>query len=257
MNQKTERPKILVSIVERGKGKELAKLYLQNSVAFHYHTIGHGTATSEIMDILGLDSKDKDILLSFAPESIINELVYRMSDELRGAVDTKGILFDLPLTGMSSIIVAGLNLPLQRNEKKAPGPVINPAGIADALLEKAFTDEEDKNNDSGKGEPIMTSENKHSLILISVNQGYTETVLDTARGLGARGGTILRARWSGGKALEKYHGISLQPEKEIIIIVVPNEIRNRIMDAVNEQHGIRTEAQAVVCSMNVDHFAPI
>ncbi|MEZ3502802.1 MAG: hypothetical protein K1W25_04985 [Lachnospiraceae bacterium] len=42
-----------------------------------------------------------------------------------------------------------------------------------------------------------------------------------------------------------------------IFIVVPNELRNGIMDAVNKEHGIRTEAQAVVCSMKVDHFAPI
>lgn len=103
----------------------------------------------------------------------------------------------------------------------------------------------------------MPPENKHSLILISVNQGYSENVLDTARSLGARGGTILRARWSGAKALEKYHGISLQEEKEIIAIIVPNDIRNPIMDAVNEKHGLKTEAQAIVCSMKVDHFAPI
>lgn len=249
MNQKTERPKILFSIVERGKGKEIVKLYNSADVRFHYQTIGHGTATSEIMDILGLDSKDKDIVISFAAESLINQLVYRMSDELRGAVDTKGVLFDLPLTAMNNLIVAVLNIPLQK-EKKNPGP-----GIADTLLEKAFMDEEQK--ESGKEEPDMSSENKHSLILISVNQGYSENVLDTAKSLGARGGTILRGRWSGGKALEKYQGISLQTEKELIIIIVPNDIRNQIMDAINEQHGIRTEAQAIVCSMKVDHFAPI
>ncbi|MCI9009329.1 MAG: DUF1538 family protein [Lachnospiraceae bacterium] len=28
-------------------------------------------------------------------------------------------------------------------------------------------------------------------------------------------------------------------------------------DAVNQKHGPKTEAQAIVCSMNVDHFAPI
>ena len=103
----------------------------------------------------------------------------------------------------------------------------------------------------------MSSENKHTLILISVNQGYTETVLKTARSLGARGGTILRARWSGVKALETYHGISHQTEKEIIAIIVPNDLRNKIMDAVNEKHGLKTEAQAIVCRMKVDHFAPI
>lgn len=249
MNQKTERPKILFSIVERGKGKEIVKLYNSADVKFHYQTIGHGTATSEIMDILGLDSKDKDIIISFAAESRVNHLVYRMSDELRGAVDTKGVLFDLPVTGMSNMIVALLNIPPQ-NEKKNAGP-----GIADVLLEKAFMGEEQK--DSGKEKPDMSSENKHSLILISVNQGYSDNVLDTAKSLGARGGTILRGRWNGGKDLEKYQGISLQAEKELIIIIVPNEIRNQIMDAINAQHGLQTKAQAIVCSMKVDHFMPI
>lgn len=249
MNQRTERPKLLVTIVERGKGKEIIKLYNAENVRFHYQTIGHGTATSEIMDILGLDSRDKDIVLSCAAQSLVDQLVYRMSDELRGTVDTKGILFDLPLTGMSNVIAALLSLPLQK-EKKAPSP-----GIADVILEKAFLDEEQK--EIGKEEPVMASENKHSLIMISVNQGYTDLVLDTAKELGARGGTILRARWSGGKALEKYNNISIQSEKEIIVMIVPNELRNQIMDTINERHGIRTEAQAIVCSMKVDHFAPI
>lgn len=249
MIQKANRPKLLISIVERGKGTELVKLYNGADVRFHYRTIGHGTATSQIMDILGLDSTDKDILISMAEESLINQLVYRMSDELRGRVEARGILFDLPLTGMNSIITAILGLPL-RAEKKAP-----PVSITNTLLERAFMDEKTENPQ--KEESNMPPENKHSLILISVNQGYSENVLDTARSLGARGGTILRARWSGAKALEKYHGISLQEEKEIIAIIVPNDIRNPIMDAVNEKHGLKTEAQAIVCSMKVDHFAPI
>lgn len=231
MSQKTERPKIITSIVERGKGKDLIRLYNKEGVHFHYQTIGRGTATSEIMDILGLDSRDKDIIFSLSTESAVNQLAYRMSNELRGVVDTKGIYFDLPLTGINSILLALLSLP------------------------RALQSEHPKH--TGKEEKEMSSEHKHSLILISVNQGYTEIVLDTARSLGARGGTILRARWSGEKALEKYHGISLQTEKEIMVIIVPNELRNPIMDAVNQKHGLKTDAQAIVCSMNVDHFAPI
>lgn len=248
MEGKIERPKLMVSIVERRRGKDIIRLYDREGVSFHYQTVGRGTATSEIMDILGLESRGKDIVISLASESLINQLVYRMSNELRGSVDTKGIFFDLPLTGMSNMIAAAFSIPIQ-NTKKEPAP-----RITDALLEKAFPSE---HQDTGKEEPVMTSENRHSLILISVNQGYTENVLDTARSLGARGGTILRARWSGAKALETYHGISLQTEKEIIAIIVPNELRNQIMNAVNEKHGLKTEAQAIVCSMKVDHFAPI
>lgn len=248
MDVQTERPKLMISIVERRRGKDIIRLYDREGVNFHYQTVGRGTATSEIMDILGLESRDKDIIISLAAESLIHRLVYRMSNELRGSVDTKGIFFDLPLTGMSNMIAAAFSLPLQKSRKKSS------PRIADTLLEKAFPAE---NQNTEKEVPDMSAENKHSLILISVNQGYTENVLDTARNLGARGGTILRARWSGVKALETYHGISLQTEKEIIAIIVPNELRNRIMDSINEKHGLKTEAQAIVCSMKVDHFAPI
>lgn len=50
MSQKTERPKMIVPIVERGKGKDIIRLYNKEGVHFHYQTIGRGTATSEIMD---------------------------------------------------------------------------------------------------------------------------------------------------------------------------------------------------------------
>ena len=230
----TERPKLLVSIVERGKGTAMMNLYNKEGVDFHYQTIGHGTATSEIMDILGLDSKEKDIVLSFAVESLIHQLIERMKDELRGVVDTKGILFDLPITGMTNRVAAVLNI------RK---------GIFSGNREHADGQEEGN---------TMQEERKHSLILISVNQGYTENVVATARSLGARGGTIFRARWSGGKDSEQqHHGLSLQSEKEMIAIVVASELRNAIMDAINEQYGLQSEAQAVVCSMKVDHFGSI
>lgn len=249
---KTERPKLLVSIVERGKGKAIMKLYNSEGVNFHYQTTGHGTATSEIMDILGLDSKDKDIVLSFSAESMINQLVYRMGDELRGIVDTKGILFDIPLTGMSNMIAAALNIVVSPEKRST-------ASTASAgLLEKTLLNENDTSD--GKEETNMSessSEKKYSLILVTVNQGYTENVLDTARSLGARGGTILRARWSGSKAFEKHHSIASQTEKEIIALVVANELRNPIMDTINHEYGVKSDAQAVVCSMKVDHFCPI
>ena len=228
------RPKLLVSIVERGKGNALMNLYNREGVDFHFQTIGHGTATSEIMDILGLDSKEKDVILSVAAESVMDRLIYRMSDALRGVVDTKGILFDLPVTGITNRIAAALDIRMS-----APGEKREQLQI------------------QRKEEEDMDAEKTNSLILIAANQGYTEDILDIARSLGARGGTILRARWSGDNHFEQYHSMTLQSEKEVIAIVVPTELRNPIMDAVNSQFGMGTEAQAVVLSMKVDHFGSI
>lgn len=241
-NTQIERPKLLVSIVERGKGKAIISLYNKEGVNYHYQTIGHGTATSEIMDILGLDSKDKDIIISVSTKSSIDMLVYKMSDALRGAVDTRGILFDMPLTGITNHLATALNIRLG-----VPVDKRNPYTVTQAQTEEQ----------NGKEvETTMSSDKKYSLVLISVNQGYTENVLDTARQLGARGGTVLRARWDGDKAYEQ-HGMNLQAEKEIIAIVIPNDIRNSIMDEINAKYGMSSKAQAVVLSMKVDHFAPI
>ena len=76
---------IIVSIVERGRGTAMQKLYKKNSVFLHTQCPGKGTATSEIMDILGLGSSEKDIVLSYAETGTARQLMRQLDNELRGA----------------------------------------------------------------------------------------------------------------------------------------------------------------------------
>lgn len=93
------------------------------------------------------------------------------------------------------------------------------------------------------------------MILVTVNQGFTDAVMDTARKAGARGGTIIKGRWAGDESFAETNGITtLQAEKEMIFIVVPTEIRNKVMDAVTRQHGLRTEAGAMVTAIAVEQL---
>ena len=182
-----ERMVLLISIVERGSGNKLNKLYRENQVFVNLRCEGAGTATSEIMDILGLGSSEKDILISTAAASAASALLDRLDDELRGAVPGRGIAFSLPLTAVNNLVAAFVGL-MTRSER----------------------DREDDN---------MEKQQKNSLILVTVNQGFTETVMDTARKAGARGGTIIRARWTGDESFAQSRGITtLQAEKEIIFI---------------------------------------
>ena len=84
-------------------------------------------------------------------------------------------------------------------------------------------------------------------------QGFTGPVMETAKKAGARGGTILRARWTG--AGEMTTVLQLQEEREVIAIVAPREKRAAIMEAVNAAHGARTEAGGEVLSLAVEHLA--
>lgn len=90
------------------------------------------------------------------------------------------------------------------------------------------------------------------LILAICNSGSADDVMATAKSVGARGGTIIHARGSAQKDAEHFLGITIQPEKEIIMIIVDDETKNPIMQEISRYHGIGTKSHAVTFSLPVD-----
>ena len=95
----------------------------------------------------------------------------------------------------------------------------------------------------------------HELIVVIANQGYIELVMDAARGAGAYGGTVIHAKGTGMEQAEKFMGVSLATEKEMIFIVAQKQQKNDIMTAVMEKAGINSKAKAVVFSLPVTDTA--
>ena len=89
------------------------------------------------------------------------------------------------------------------------------------------------------------------LIVIISNQGYNELVMDAAREAGAYGGTILNARGTGMERAEKFLGISLASEKDMIFIVAKTRQRDAIMQSVMFKAGMETPAKAIAFSLPV------
>ena len=98
----------------------------------------------------------------------------------------------------------------------------------------------------------MKNEHQHSLILIAVNQGYTDQIMHVAKRAGATGGTIIRARLAGSDTETVFQGMDLHPEREILAILAPDSIRDQVMDNVNKEFGLRSEAGGILCSLPVD-----
>ncbi|MCL2665792.1 MAG: P-II family nitrogen regulator, partial [Defluviitaleaceae bacterium] len=65
----------------------------------------------------------------------------------------------------------------------------------------------------------MESTQKAKLLLIVVNAGYAEEVIETAREAGAKGATVVNARGTG-KNRESFLGITVDAEKEIILSIM-------------------------------------
>ena len=211
---------MIVSIIERGCGNKLAKLYTQQQVFTHLRCEGTGTATSEILDILGLGSTEKDILLSMAPAGAAWTLLEQLEDNLHDQCPGRGIAFTVSLEAVTNLLAVAVN--------------------AGARLDKSkeYDDMQEKN----------------SLIMVTVNQGFTDEVMATARRAGARGGTVIRGRWVSSAETERLENLTRQAEKEILLIVVPREVRNSVMEAVNANHGLQSEAGAVICSLGVEQI---
>lgn len=90
------------------------------------------------------------------------------------------------------------------------------------------------------------------LVIIICNNGSAEDVMQEARAAGARGGTILRARGSADQNTSQFIGITIQPEKEVILIITKEEEKNDIMRSINAKLGVGTEAHAICFSLPVD-----
>ena len=92
----------------------------------------------------------------------------------------------------------------------------------------------------------------HEVIFCIVNSGFSHDVMDAARELGARGGTVINARGTASKEAETFFHITISPEKEIVMILVPKKIKDDVLHALYQDVGLDTAGQGIAFSMPVD-----
>lgn len=221
MDIQMERVRMLVAITERGNGKMITRKMDTMGVGCLMRCYGQGTASSEMMDILGLGSSEKDIVIAMGKESAVVDVVREYSDTLRNASRGGGIMMLLSPTAVGNLTATILSM------RTTSG------------------------TESKEAKP-MKNEHQHSLILIAVNQGYTDQVMQTAKKAGASGGTVVRASLAGNDPETVFQGMDLQPEREILAILAPDSIRDQVMDDVNREFGLRSEAAGILCALPVD-----
>lgn len=91
----------------------------------------------------------------------------------------------------------------------------------------------------------------NEVIFCIVNAGFSDVVMDAAKELGARGGTVIHARGTANSEAEKLYKITVQPEKEIVMILVPKKIKNDILHALYKAVGLNTAGQGIAFSLPV------
>ena len=216
---------LLCTIVERGGGQRAFRTYEKHGIALHYRISGEGTASSDLLDLLGFGTSERDILISPARRSAVDALVeeiHRDGSHMRA----KGILFVLPLTAAS-------------------------AKIAGALLGTHISNAEE-------GTAMEQNAKKQSMILVAVNQGYTEAVMATAKAAVARGGTVIRSHILRSEEHDSFGGPTFAGERELLVIVASSQgERNAIMESIDKAHGGESAAHAILYSMPIEQMVHI
>lgn len=94
--------------------------------------------------------------------------------------------------------------------------------------------------------------NNFEVILCIVNSGFSDFVMDAAKKYGAKGGTVIHGRGTAAKDAEKFFNITIQPEKEIVLILVNTKIKDAILKGLYDAIGMETNAQGIAFSLPVD-----
>ncbi len=213
---------LMVTIVDRKIGKRYLKLYKENEHHVMFTSLGSGTAASDVLNYLGLEATEKLVIFSVQEDGSWYHTKKQLQSNLRIDAPGGGIAFIVPLSSIGG--------------KKA----------LQFLLAK---------EDYQKEEESTLKDTVHELIIVIANQGNIELVMDAAREAGAYGGTVIHARGTGMEKAEKFMGVSLAAEKEMIFIVAKKEQKNNIMKAIMEKAGPESHAKSIVFSLPVTDTA--
>jgi len=219
--------KLVFFIVDWHKAEEIVSVLNEEKVRLHFMAMGRGTAHSDVLDLLGIGAVDKAVAICLEQEILVPVLMREVQRKFGLHNPGAGIAFTVPLAGINSPILKSYKPSVLKNEKiEVYGRVHGGS---------------------------MQNDSEHELILAIINHGYSDEFMETARAAGASGGTIIHARGQVHEGVVKFFGISVQDEKEIVLILADKEKKLAIMRAVSEAHGLNSNARGIVLSVPVEN----
>lgn len=212
---------VVMAIVNRDRCESLENIIKTLKLPLTLTMLGKGTATLEHLSFYGLMATEKAVVSTVADADQTQRLM--RAAKLRMFIDVpgNGIMLSMPIKS-----VGGGRTMAYLTDNKKP---------------------------SGGQNPRMSFD--YELIYVIMNEGCSDLVMAAARPAGATGGTVLVGKGTGAKEAEKFLGISLANEKDVVLILARSENKSAIMKAIVEQAGPGTPAAAICFSLPVSQVA--
>ena len=174
---------MMVTVIGRAKLPSLLTVLKNNKVEVNLIALGRGTAGDEVMDVLGIENAEKAVCCSIVTKNTWKTVRKDLQQRLQIDAPGVGIAFKIPLSSIGG------------------------------KRELMFLTQD---QDFVRGEEESMKNTERELLLVISNEGYNDLVMDAARDAGARGGTIIHARGTGMHQAERFFGVSLASEKDIL-----------------------------------------
>ena len=209
----------IISIIKPEALKPLTELYRQCQLPISLELFGRGTAPANVMDLLGIESHDRRIVMTVVGQEKTPRLLAQQRQRLFLDVPGNGVVLAIPVKsvgGKTTMAFLGENQPAHYTPQ---------------------------------------SDYPHELILAISNEGFVDVVMDAAREAGAKGGTVLHGKGTASGSHAKFFQVSLVQEKEVILIVAAREEKTAIMQSILTKAGPGTDAGAILFSLPVSEVA--
>ena len=213
---------LMTTIVDRKITNKYIDLFNENNMNVIHLTLGFGTAANEVLDYLGMESREKAVAFSVVEENTWLNIKKQLEKKLKIDAPGGGISFTIPLSSIGGRRTLNYLIENENYQKEEESTLKNTA---------------------------------HELIVVIAEQGYTELIMNAARTAGAYGGTVIHAKGTGKEAAEKFMGVSLAAEKEILYIVTKTKQKNSIMQAIMKDAGLDRKAKSIAFSLPVTDTA--
>ena len=206
----------LISVVNPGAMDRVCEIAAALDLPQTVTLLGHGTAVQSMLDLLGIESTEKRVIMTVANPEKTRKFIKEMRRQVYIGIPGHGIIMAVPIKSVGG----GKTLAYLNN---------------------------------GEQQPARLS-NRYELIVIVANEGRTDQVMNAARAAGATGGTVLHGKGTGSQN-KKFYNVSIAAEKEVILMVAQNDRKAAIMQSVLHHAGPDSEAGAILFSLPVSEVA--
>lgn len=207
---------LVMSIVARARHEAMEDIIHGLKLPLALTLFARGTATTEQLSLHGLISTEYALILTVADGEQTRKLMRAAKMRMFIDIPGNGIMLSVPLKSIGG----GKTMAYLTDNKTVTGE-----------------------------KPDMNT--THELIVVILNEGCSDMVMAAARPAGATGGTVLSGKGTGARESEKFLGISLANEKDVVLIVADKAKKSAIMKAIMEKAGPGTDAAAICFSLPV------